>query len=189
MSAAIVDKFMGIFGINKGYDEEEDYEIDNDYEVNDDYETEETNYDSESESYDKASLFSSVKPTKKSLDMDDYVTSMSRRNRGKVIPMSSAVSTNSKMVITQPTCYEDVTEITDYLTGKKSIIVNLEAVDPEEARRILDFLGGASYAVDGNMQKVSKLIYLITPHNIEIQNNLEKDNYKTKLSALSWLKS
>ena len=188
MSAAIVDKFMGIFGINKDYENDE-FEVENEYDINENNEVEEENFEEESESYDKASLFSSVKPTRKSLDMDDYVTGMSRRNRGKVIPMSSAVSTNSKMVITQPTCYEDVTEITDYLTGKKSIIINLEAVNPDEARRILDFLGGATYAVDGNMQKVSKLIYLITPQNIEIQNNLDKDNYKTKLSALSWLKS
>ncbi len=189
MSAAIVDKFMGIFGINKDYDNEE-YENENEYDINDNEEFEdETNYEDEAESYDKASLFSSVKPTKKSLDMDNYVSTISRRNRGNVIPMSSAVSTNSKMVITQPTCYEDVTEITDYLTGKRSIIINLEAVNPDEARRILDFLGGATYAVDGNMQKVSKLIYLITPNNIEIQNDLEKENYRTKLSALSWLKS
>lgn len=187
MSAAIVDKFMGIFGINKDYENDE-FDYENEFDINENDEVEEDTFEDESESYDKASLFSSIKPTKKSLDMDDYVSSMSRR-RGKVIPMSSAVSTNSKMVITQPTCYEDVTEITDYLTGKKSIIINLEAVNPDDARRILDFLGGATYAVDGNMQKVSKLIYLITPQNIEIQNNLDKDNYKAKLSALSWLKS
>ena len=179
---------MFSFVKNKDYENNE-YEVENEYDLAENEEVEEETFEDDSETYDKASLFSSVKPTKKSLDMDDYVSSMSRRNRGKVIPMSSAVSTNSKMVITQPTCYEDVTEITDYLTGKKSIIINLEAVNPDDARRILDFLGGATYAVDGNMQKVSKLIYLITPNNIEIENNLDKDNYKTKLSALSWLKS
>jgi cell division inhibitor SepF len=111
----------------------------------------------------------------------------SAKNIGaKVIPMNTAISSN-KMVITQPTCYEDVQEIGEYLKNKKSVIVNLENVNKEDARRILDFMGGAAFIVEGTIQKVSNLIYLITPRNVEIQNDVERKEYKQKLS-FSWMK-
>jgi len=109
-----------------------------------------------------------------------------RNIQSKVIPMNTAVS-SSKMVITQPNCYEDVQEIGDYLKNKKSVIVNLESVSKEDARRILDFMSGATFVVEGTIQKVSNLIYLITPRNVEIQNDVERSQYKQKLS-FSWMK-
>lgn len=109
-----------------------------------------------------------------------------RNIQSKVIPMNTAVS-SSKMVITQPNCYEDVQEIGDYLKSKKSVIVNLETVSKEEARRILDFMSGATFIVEGTIQKISNLIYLITPRNVEIQNDVERSQYKQKLS-FSWMK-
>lgn len=109
-----------------------------------------------------------------------------RNIQSKVIPMNTAVS-SSKMVITQPNCYEDVQEIGDYLKNRKSVIVNLESVSKEDARRILDFMSGATFTVEGTIQKVSNLIYLITPRNVEIQNDVERSQYKQKLS-FSWMK-
>ena len=53
--------------------------------------------------------------------------------------------------------------------------------------RILDFLGGATFMIEGTIQKVSNLIYLLTPKDVEIQNDVEKSQYKQKMS-LSWLK-
>ena len=107
-------------------------------------------------------------------------------NQNNVIPMNTAVS-SSKMVITQPTCYADVQEIGEYLKLRKSIIINLENVGKEDAIRILDFLGGATFMIEGTIQKVSNLIYLLTPKDVEIQNDVEKSQYKQKMS-LSWLK-
>ena len=100
--------------------------------------------------------------------------------------MNPAVS-SSKMVITQPTCYADVEEIGEYLKLRKSVIINLENVGKEDAIRILDFLGGATFMVEGTIQKVSNLIYLLTPKDVEIQNDVEKSQYKQKMS-FSWLK-
>lgn len=109
-----------------------------------------------------------------------------KNTSSKVIPMSTSIS-SSKMVITQPNCFEDVQEIADYLKNKKSIIVNLENVNKEDARRILDFLGGSTFVIEGTIQKISNLIYLVTPRNVEIQNDVERREYKQKLS-FSWMK-
>ena len=105
----------------------------------------------------------------------------------KVIPMNTGVS-SSKMVITQPTCYDEVEGIGEYLKSRKSIIINLENVGKEDARRILDFLSGATFMVEGTIQRVSNLIYLITPKNVEIQNDLERSQYKQQKMSFSWLK-
>lgn len=92
-----------------------------------------------------------------------------------------------KMVITQPTSFEQSEEICNYLKEKKSIIVNLEYVNKDVARRIIDFLSGAVHALDGHIQKVSNSIFLIAPVNYNIESDLAREEIKSKLSV-SWLK-
>ena len=93
-----------------------------------------------------------------------------------------------KMVITQPTSFEQSEEICNYLKEKKSIIVNLEYVNKDVARRIVDFISGGVYALDGHIQKISNSIFLIAPMNYEITNEMAREEIKNKLSV-SWLKN
>ena len=95
---------------------------------------------------------------------------------------------NVRVVISQPNSYEQASEICEHLKGKKSIIVNLEYVNKDVARRIIDFMSGAVYALDGNIQKISNSIFLIAPYNYEITNEVMKEDIKNKLSV-SWLKN
>ncbi len=110
----------------------------------------------------------------------------SRASQSKIVPMNTAVS-SSKMVITQPSCYEDVEEIGEYLRAKKAVIVNLENVCKEDGQKILDFMSGATFMIEGTIQKVSNLIYLMTPKCIEIQNDAERRDYQQKMN-FSWMK-
>lgn len=175
MSAAIINKFMDMMGIG-GQEAEE-------YDEMEDYATDSEEMDMEEETYQKPSYKS-----KRSFGDIERESQYSSKNvQTKVIPMNTGVS-SSKMVITQPTCYDEVEGIGDYLRNKKSVIINLENVAKEDARRILDFLSGATFMVDGTIQKVSNLIYLITPKNVEIQNDLEKTQYKQQKLSFSWLK-
>ncbi|MGN1270696.1 MAG: cell division protein SepF [Clostridia bacterium] len=93
-----------------------------------------------------------------------------------------------KMVITQPTSFEQSEEICNYLKEKKSIIVNLEYVNKDVARRIVDFISGGVHALDGHIQKVSNAIFLVAPVNYEIASDLAREEIKNKLSV-SWLKN
>ena len=93
-----------------------------------------------------------------------------------------------RMVITQPTSFEQSEEICNYLKEKKSIIVNLEYVNKEDARRIVDFISGAVHALDGHIQKVSNSIFLVAPVNYEIASELAREEIKNKLSV-SWLRN
>ena len=106
--------------------------------------------------------------------------------KGKVVPMPQSQSV--KMVISQPTSFELSEEICSLLKEKKSVIVNLEYVSKEVARRIVDFISGGVYALDGHIQKISNSIFLIAPTNYEITNEMAREEIKNKLSV-SWLKN
>lgn len=92
-----------------------------------------------------------------------------------------------KMVISQPTTFEQSEEICQYLKERKSCIVNLEYVNKDVARRIVDFISGGVYALDAHIQKVSNSIFLVAPTNYEISNEMGREEMKSKLSV-SWLK-
>ena len=105
--------------------------------------------------------------------------------KGKITSMPQVQAV--KMVITQPTSFDQSEEICNYLKEKKSIIVNLEYVNKDVARRIIDFLSGAVHALNGHIQKVSNSIFLIAPVNYDIESDLAREELKNKLSV-SWLK-
>lgn len=92
-----------------------------------------------------------------------------------------------KVIISQPSTFEQSEEICEHLKEKKSIIVNLEYVNKDVARRIVDFISGAVYGLDGNIQKISNSIFLVAPFNYEITNEVMKEDIKNKLSV-SWIK-
>ncbi len=108
------------------------------------------------------------------------------RKNSKVVAMPQTQQV--KMVISQPTTFEQAATICDLLKQKKSVIVNLEYVNKDVARRIVDVVSGAVHALDGHMQKISNSIVLIAPFNYDIENETARDEIKSKLSV-SWLKN
>ena len=104
------------------------------------------------------------------------------RKNSKVVSMAQQV----RMVIMQPTSFEQSEEICDLLKDKKSIIINLEYVNKDIARRIIDVVSGAAHALDGHMQKVSNSIFLVAPYNYDITSEAKEEN-KSKI-PVSWLK-
>ena len=158
MAGAIMEKVWGLFG---GVDQGETEEYDDDaYE----YEDKSNNYENEED--DDKKFFG---------------------KRGKVVPLN-AQGQSVKMVISQPTTFEQSEEICSLLKEKKSVIVNLEYVNKDVARRIVDFISGGVYALDGHIQKISNSIFLIAPMNYEITNEMAREEIKSKLSV-SWLKN
>lgn len=111
-----------------------------------------------------------------------------RKNNNKVVNMQQGQSNSIKMVISQPTTFEQSDEICSFLKERKSVIVNLEYVNKDVARRIVDFISGGVYALDGYIQKVSNSIFLVAPSNYEITNEMAREEIKSKLSV-SWLKN
>ncbi len=77
----------------------------------------------------------------------------------------------AKVVVIHFTSFDDAKDAADHLKNKKPIVANLEKLDNETTRRVVDFLSGAVYGVGGKIQNVSNRIFLIAPNNVEIAGN------------------
>lgn len=97
----------------------------------------------------------------------------SRQKKGKVVNIHT--SSYVKVVIYQPASFEDTQTIINNLKSRKPIVVNLESLDTALAQRVLDFISGAVYALDGTIQKVSRGIFVLAPSNIDIVGNIPEE--------------
>ena len=93
--------------------------------------------------------------------------------RGKVVNIHT--TTQLKVVVVQLQSFEDAKDIADHLKSKKPIVINLENLEKDVSRRVVDFLSGAVYGVDGNIQKVANGIFLIAPYNVGIMGDFNDE--------------
>lgn len=93
----------------------------------------------------------------------------------KVTPMrqSARKGANMEVCVIKPTTVDEAREITETLLGGRTVILNLEGLDLEIAQRIIDFTSGATFAINGNLQKISTYIFLVTPTNVDISGDLQ----------------
>lgn len=95
----------------------------------------------------------------------------------KVVQMQSKPMTGNtipmKMVVIEPKGFDECPKLVDNLKAKKPIIINLEKIETDIARKIFDFLSGATYAVNGNVQKIANNIFVFAPENVDISANVE----------------
>ena len=94
---------------------------------------------------------------------------------GQVLNMSSSSSISNKqeVVLFRPNTFNDTSKAADDLRSRKAVIVNMENVDKAMARRVVDFLSGCVYALDGDVKKIAQSAYLFCPHNMDIVGDLE----------------
>ncbi|BDR56219.1 cell division protein SepF [Xylocopilactobacillus apis] len=109
------------------------------------------------------------------IEDDDGVVEQER----KVIPMNKQKSTakntvnQNKIIVVEPRIYSDAAEIVGQLKDNYAVVVNFEKIEADQAKRIIDFLSGATCAMDGTTQRVSPQIYLCTPSNFKVQANFK----------------
>ena len=73
-----------------------------------------------------------------------------------------------KLFVTEPKSFDDCPKMVDNLKSRKPVIINLEKIESDVARKIFDFLSGATYALDGNVQKVANNIFIFAPNNVDV---------------------
>ncbi len=163
----VLDKFLDIMKLND--DEYEDEFFDED-EVE------------EYEEKPKKSFFKKEKEDKgrEKEEEDEFGTSskVSKSAGGsgnKVTPMRQPAkrATGMEVRVMKPANMEDAKDITETLLSNRTVILNLEGMDLEVAQRIIDFTCGATYAIDGHLQKISSYIFLVTPTNVDISGDLQ----------------
>ncbi len=78
-----------------------------------------------------------------------------------------------EVVLFHPANFNDTSKAADDLRNRKAVIVNMENVDKAMARRVVDFLSGCAYALDGKVKKIAQSTYLFCPHNVDVVGDLE----------------
>jgi len=81
----------------------------------------------------------------------------------------------SKMILLEPRAYSEAQQIADHLKMRNTVVVNLKRVTSDQAKRIIDFLAGTIYAINGDLQKIGGGIFLCTPNNINIQGKITEE--------------
>ena len=103
---------------------------------------------------------------------DDYTAPAAPASgfSGQVLNMSSG---KQEVVLFHARSFDDAAKAADELRKKKAVILNMENVDKGLTRRVVDFLSGSVYALDGGVKKIAQSTYLFCPHNMEVVGDLE----------------
>ena len=91
-------------------------------------------------------------------------------DRNKVVNIHTTAQL--QVVLVKPDRFENVSEIAEHLRDKRAVVLNLESTNKDVARRLVDFLSGCAYALDGKIKKVAISTYIITPYNVDIMGDL-----------------
>ena len=83
-----------------------------------------------------------------------------------------------QIVVIEPKAFDECPQLVDSLKNKKPVIINLEFIDPDTARKIFDFMCGATYALSGDTQKIAQNIFVFLPENVDVQTSADRADFK-----------
>ena len=96
----------------------------------------------------------------------------------KTVPIEKRISVAGtsafKLVVIEPKSFDECPKLVDNLKGRRPVIINLEKIETETAKKIFDFLSGATYALNGNVQKVANNIFIFAPESVDIAANQDE---------------
>ena len=118
--------------------------------------------DEEFEDFEETPRKDSFEDRRASVKADD--------RRGKVVNIHA--TTQLKVVLVKPERFENASEIADHLKDKRTVVLNLESTNKDVARRLIGFLSGVTYGVEGKIKKVSANTYIITPYHVDFEGDL-----------------
>ena len=114
--------------------------------------------------------------TNENVDIKDNNIKVNEEEYYEVASTFSDKTGASKMVLFEPRAYSESQQIADYLKKRNAVVVNLKRVTPDQAKRIVDFLSGTLYAINGGLQKLGTGIFLCTPNNINVEGSITEEN-------------
>ena len=163
------EKFLNMMKLND-VDEITD-EFDEEYDdVADAYEEEEEAYEEMDDEQPKKPVLSFRRKKKEKEEEPDPEDSESR-----VIPFHGRQEEGESVKVIKPQEFNEAQIVADFLKEGKTIVVNLEGIEISQAQRIIDFIGGASFAVDGSLKAISNNIFIVAPGNIEVSGDLRDE--------------
>ncbi|WP_026674359.1 cell division protein SepF [Alkalihalobacterium bogoriense] len=95
-----------------------------------------------------------------------------RRSKGQNVVSLQSIQQTAKVILHEPRTYDEAQDIADHLKNRKAVIINLQRISHEQAKRIVDFLSGTVYAIGGDIQKLGANIFLCTPDNVDVSGTI-----------------
>ena len=133
----------------------------------------------EDDGYYDDDFYDDPEPARKSVpakDTDAGEEDKVRKMTPKVTPLrqTKKMGAGMEVCVIKPTTVEDAREITETLLANRTVVLNLEGLDVAIAQRIIDFASGSTYAINGNLQKISNCIFIITPASVDISGDFQE---------------
>lgn len=162
---SVLNKFMSLLSFSDEDDDDDENEGYDDY--NDEFEDEKP----------RRKLFGKKDEDDEDdvLDEDDEDIKPQRTfaRRNKVVPMNTR-NKGLEVCVIKPSSFDDTREITMTILDGKAVVVNLEGIHIELAQRIVDFLSGSSFAINGTLQKITNYIIIVTPPSVDVSGDLQE---------------
>jgi cell division inhibitor SepF len=114
-----------------------------------------------------------VEEERKETDLHAAEDGKKRKDKGNIVSLSS-VQSQAKVILVEPHSYDEVQEIADQLKNRKAVVINLQRISRDQAKRIVDFLSGTVYAIGGDIQKLGNCIFLCTPDNVDVTGSISE---------------
>jgi cell division inhibitor SepF len=176
----VLDRFLNAMKLNDddGFDDDDflDDEIDEDYEEERPAKRrifKKPELEDDFDDYEEApSRKAKAQPKPKVRQPKQQTVSASSSN--KISPMRPKKSGGMEVCVIKPHTMEDAREITETLLANCTVVLNMEGLEVDIAQRIIDFASGSCYAVNGNLQKISSFIFIITPSTVDISGDFQQ---------------
>ncbi|MEE1009695.1 MAG: cell division protein SepF [Agathobacter sp.] len=162
---SVMDKFLDVMRLNP----DEDYEYDNE-----DYELEEEEVPPRKPSYKEKKEEHAEE--NENAERSHQSKEKGTRSSSKITPISKGTRKQAlemEVCVIKPNAIDEELEIVDTLLNGRTVIINMEGLNVELAQRIIDFISGSTYAIHGNMQKISNYIFLATPNGVDISGDIQ----------------
>ena len=120
----------------------------------------------------QAPRFNAYDDVMDSLNTNTDTNTAASRRAGDSKVVNIHTTTQMQVVLVKPDRFDNVSDIAEHLRSKHAVVLNLEATNKDIARRLVDFLSGCAYALDGKIKKIAISTYIITPYNVDIVGDL-----------------
>lgn len=173
--AKFIDKMMDMMKLNDYEDDNEELDVREDY-------IQESAYRQRL----KDQRYETPKKEGSKAENDRQFTSYSGgkdSSLGKVVNFQTSVQ--MEVVVIQPETYDEAQDICDHIKSQRPVIINLENMDRNIAQRIMDFVSGSCYTLNGNLQRVTNNIFIIAPENIDVAGDF-REELKSNGIILPW---
>jgi cell division inhibitor SepF len=156
---------MGIFGKLRdfvGVNDQADYE----------YEYDEMDGQEYQDLYQEEAAPAQEDTSRRRLRVQDTATATGlATSMSNVIGMPGSANGISEVVVLEPRSFEEMPQVIQALRERKSVVLNLTIMDPDQAQRAVDFVAGGTFAIDGHQERIGESIFLFTPSCVQVSTN------------------